>query len=112
MKEWRDGLITKTKTPKFCPKCEMRLILVGRVNVPKLGTQPLEYGCHLKCESCRFEGAWINENFNQEIADSFGIEGAREFVGKYGWFGEKEKLFLLQESDTQLELFDFNEDTI
>ncbi|WP_026054136.1 MULTISPECIES: hypothetical protein [Leptospira] len=112
MKDWRDDLVTKTKPPRYCPDCEMHLILVGRISWPRLGKQPLEYGCSLRCESCEFEGKWINKNFNQEIIDYFGMEGAKEFVGKHGWFGRKEKMFLLTEEDPQLELFNFDENKL
>ncbi|EMF82214.1 hypothetical protein LEP1GSC188_3369 [Leptospira weilii serovar Topaz str. LT2116] len=112
MKDFRDTLLTKTRPPRFCPACEMGLYLTRKIDLKGLGEQPLEFGCYLKCELCNIEDIWINENFAQEITDSFGMEGAREFVGKFGWFGEKEKLFLSQEPDRQLELFNFEEDII
>ncbi|EMK12916.1 hypothetical protein LEP1GSC066_1034 [Leptospira sp. serovar Kenya str. Sh9] len=40
------------------------------------------------------------------------MEGAKEFVGKHGWFGRKEKMFLLTEEDPQLELFNFDENKL
>ncbi|WP_232371498.1 hypothetical protein [Leptospira ainazelensis] len=107
MKDFRDSLLTKSKPPKFCPKCEMNLYLTDRINWIGVGKQPLEYGCYLKCEKCGFEEFWLNLKFIPEINEALGIEGARDFLGKHGWYGKKEKEFLKNLGHhSQPELFD------